>query len=110
MVKLIESKKDVFAAVSHPARRQILDLLIGSDQSVTAISDHFEMSRPAVSQHLKILLDVGLVSEQRFGRERRYHLRPEALAPVREWLSIYEKFWDHHLIKLQKHMAKSKKK
>ena len=110
MVKSNEGKGDVFIAISHPARRQILDLLASSDRSVSAIAGHFEMSRPAVSQHLRLLLDVGLVSEQRFGRERRYHLQPAALEPVREWLGFYEKFWDHHLMNLQKHMAKSKKK
>jgi DNA-binding transcriptional ArsR family regulator len=110
MVTTSDSENIVFAAISHPVRRQILDLLISSDQSVSAISGHFEMSRPAVSQHLRILLDSGLVTEQRFGRERRYHLEPAALKPVREWLRVYERFWDYHLLKLQKHMAKSKKK
>ncbi len=110
MVAAPESKTDVFAAIGHPARRRMLDLLIVSDQSVTAIAGHFEMSRPAVSQHLRVLLDAGLVTEQRFGRERRYHLEPANLTLVREWIRTYDQFWDHHLQKLQKHLAKGKKK
>ena len=69
------------------------------------IAGHFEMSRPAVSQHLRILLEAGLVLEQRHGRERRYRLVPARLAPVRDWLAHYEQFWDEHLQRLQKHLS-----
>ncbi len=55
---------DVFGAISHPARRHMLDLLAEADRSVNAIAGHFKMSRPAVSQHLRVLLDAGLVSRQ----------------------------------------------
>jgi DNA-binding transcriptional ArsR family regulator len=64
------------------------------------------MSRPAVSQHLRVLLDVGLVSEQRHGRERRYRLAPERLGPVRDWLRHYERFWDGHFGRLKRHLEK----
>jgi DNA-binding transcriptional ArsR family regulator len=97
---------DVFAAISHPARRRMLDLLAESDRAVNTISGSFEMSRPAVSQHLRILLDAGLVTEQRHGRERRYRLVPEQLSPVRDWIAHYERFWDEHLQRLQNLMAK----
>ena len=49
---------------------------------------HFQMSRPAVSQHLRVLLDAGLVTEQRHGRERRYRFVPERLGPVRDWIAV----------------------
>lgn len=97
---------DVFGAISHPARRIMLDLLAEDDRSVNTIAGHFTMSRPAVSQHLRILLDAGLVTEQRRGRERRYHLEPERLTPVRDWIAYYEKFWDERLLRLQQHLAK----
>ena len=67
------------------------------------------MSRPAVSQHLRILLDAGLVKEQRYGRERRYHLVPAQLGPVREWIAHYEQFWDDRLQRLQQHLSKGSK-
>ena len=101
---------DVFGAISHPARRHMLDLLAESDRSVNSIAGHFKMSRPAVSQHLRILLDASLVAEQRHGRERRYRLVPEQLRSVREWLAHYERFWDDRLLRLQKTLSKGIKK
>jgi DNA-binding transcriptional ArsR family regulator len=87
----------------------MLDMLAVADRSVSSIADRFQMSRPAVSQHLRILLDVGLVTEQRHGRERRYRLVPARLSPVRDWIGRYERFWDHHLQKLQNYLAKGTK-
>lgn len=103
------SATDVFTAISHPARREMLDLLIKDECAVKVIAEHFEMSRPAVSQHLRVLSDAGLVAEQRHGRERRYRLVPEKLAPVHEWISHYEQFWDDRLRRLKKHVMKGKK-
>lgn len=102
-------RPDVFGAISHPARRHMLDLLAETDRSVNAIAGHFEMSRPAVSQHLRILLEAGLVTEQRHGRERRYHFVPERLGPVRDWIAHYERFWDDRLQRLQKLLSKKSK-
>jgi DNA-binding transcriptional ArsR family regulator len=101
---------DVFGAISHPARRRMLDLLLETDRSVNTISESFQMSRPAVSQHLRVLRDAGLVTEQRHGRERRYRLVPERLAPVRDWIAHYERFWDDHLQRLQRQLTKMSKK
>lgn len=110
MVGTAEYDQEVFGAISHPARRRMLDLLVGSDRSVNAIAEHFQMSRPAVSQHLRILLDAGLVTEQRHGRERHYHFVPERLGPVRDWIAQYERFWDDRLKRLQKLLSKVSKK
>jgi len=106
MVRTADPEQDVFGAISHPARRRILDLLTGADRSVNSIAGHFEMSRPAVSQHLRVLLDSGLVAEERHGRERRYRLVPVRLTPVRDWLAHYERFWDDHLERLKKLLMK----
>jgi DNA-binding transcriptional ArsR family regulator len=110
MVGTADRELDVFGAISHPARRRMLDLLALADRSVSAIAGHFPMSRPAVSQHLRILLDAGLVTEQRHGRERRYHLVPARLGPVRDWIAAYERFWDGHLQRLHKHLTKGNEK
>ena len=88
----------------------MLELLAEDDRSVNTIAGHFDagdfkMSRPAVSQHLRVLLDAGLVTEQRHGRERRYHFVPERLGPVRDWIKLYERFWDDRLTRLQKLLA-----
>jgi len=106
MVLSLDKESDVFTAISHNARRKMLDLLHGEERSVGDIAAHFEMSRPAVSQHLRILLDAGLVSEQRQGRERRYMVVPESLNPVRDWVGQYEQFWDDHLDRLQDTLSK----
>ena len=110
MVATPNREPDVFGAISHPARRRMLDLLVEADSSVNTIAGHFQMSRPAVSQHLRVLLDAGLVSERRRGRERRYRLVPERLGPVRDWLARYERFWDERLGRLQKLLAKKSQK
>jgi DNA-binding transcriptional ArsR family regulator len=88
---------DVFAAIAHPVRRQLLDMLSKGDQSVKELTSPFEMSRPAISQHLRILLEVGLVSEKRQGRERHYQLHPEGLREVQRWLQTYQRFWGDRL-------------
>ena len=107
MALISHREPDVFAAISHRARRQMLDMLTESRRSVGEIAAHFEMSRPAVSQHLRILLDAGLLAERRFGRERRYQFVPERLEPVRDWVGQYERFWDDRLQRLQEHFTKS---
>jgi DNA-binding transcriptional ArsR family regulator len=109
MVVTPQRKPDVFTAISHRGRRQMLDLLTETERSVSVIAAHFEMRRPAVSQHLRILLDAGLVTERRHGRERRYRLVPEQLGPVRDWIAHYERFWDDRLQRLQKHLSKRRK-
>jgi len=105
----LRHNQDVFDAISHPARRRMLDLLVESDHSVNVMAGHFKMSRPAVSQHLRILLDAGLVTEQRHGRERRYHLVPNRLSPVRDWIALYDRFWDDRLARLQKLLTNGRK-
>jgi DNA-binding transcriptional ArsR family regulator len=106
MVATAKRADEVFAAISHPARRRMLDMLAAGDRSVNTIAGHFQMSRPAVSQHLRVLLEAGLVGEQRHGRERRYRLVPAGLGPVREWISHYDRFWDYRLGRLAKKLAK----
>ena len=100
---------DVFAAIGHPARRRILDLLRETDRSVNTIAGHFKVSRPAISQHLRVLLDAGLVGQEWHSRECRYHLVPERLGPVRNWIASYEQFWEDRLQRLQRQLSKKSK-
>ncbi len=65
----------------------------------------FAISRPAISQHLRVLLDAGLVTERRRGRERRYRVRPEGLDEVCDWLSRHRRFWHERLARLKAHLA-----
>ncbi len=103
---MMPGQPEVFGAIAHPARRRMLDLLADGDRPVNAIAANFEMSRPAVSQHLRVLLEAGLVTEQRHGRERRYRLEPAQLAPVRDWIAHYERFWDDRFERLARHLEK----
>ena len=84
---------DVFDAIGHPVRRQVLDLLRSGPRPVHQIAPAFAMSRPAVSQHLRVLLDAGLVIERKVGRERHYQLDSRPLREVDEWVAEYESFW-----------------
>jgi DNA-binding transcriptional ArsR family regulator len=91
---------DVFQAIAHPARRQLLDALREREQPVRELAARFQVSRPATSQHLRLLLDSGLVAERRVGRENLYRLTAEPLAEVDGWLAFYEDFWHDRLRKL----------
>ena len=93
--KLPMSQSDVlFRAIAHPARRQILTLLAVSDQSVKELTASFQMSQPAVSQHLRELREAKLVSAQKVGSEQKYRLTATPLKTVFEWCGQYRRFFD----------------
>ena len=87
----------VFPALANPTRRELLRLLLDGPQSVQALAAHFDMARPSVSEHLKVLRVAGLVSENKIGRERHYYLEPEPIHEMRDWLAPYERFWKGRL-------------
>ncbi|MBI4492080.1 MAG: winged helix-turn-helix transcriptional regulator [Chloroflexi bacterium] len=81
-------------AIAEPRRREILRLIWDAELTSGAIASHFEVTRPAISQHLRVLADAGLVSVRRQGTRRLYRARPEGLAELREFL---EGFWEGRL-------------
>jgi len=81
-------------AIAEPRRRQILTLVRDSELSAGEISAHFDVTRPAISQHLAVLKEAGLVSERRHGTRRLYQARPEGLLELKQYL---EGFWDARL-------------
>lgn len=85
-------------ALSDPTRREILRLVLNTELPAGGIASHFEVTRPAVSQHLKVLKDAGLVSERRSGVRRLYRARPEGLNELRDFL---EHFPDDRLLDLK---------
>lgn len=87
------SPRDVFSAIDDPTRRKILSLLAEGDMPVGGLTGHFAISRPAVSRHLRILRETGVVSEKRRGRERVYSLRARPLQDVRLWVAQFDRFW-----------------
>ncbi len=81
-----DSELAVFRAIADPTRRRLLEALRGGPLSVNRLAAAFPVSRPAISKHLRCLREAGLVSEERHGRRRIYHLLPQALSAVRGWL------------------------
>jgi len=77
-------------------------LLDEGQQPVQQLADHFEMRRPSISEHLKILRDAGLVSERKQGRQRYYHLEAAPLIELQTWLQPYERFWRERFANLRK--------
>jgi DNA-binding transcriptional ArsR family regulator len=90
----------VFAALANPTRRDVLDLLLDGPRAAGDIAERFDMARPSVSEHLRVLRDIGLVTETRHGRERRYEVRAQPLAELARWLTPYERFWQRKLADL----------
>lgn len=96
----------VFRAIADPTRRQILDTLARREESVMELAKDFEISLPAVSQHLKVLKQAGLIRGQREGRQIFYRLNPAPLRVVSRWVHPYERFWRMKLDALQAHLRR----
>lgn len=88
---------DVFAALASPVRRSLLELLAERPQTVNELAAQFDMRRPSVSEHLRVLKDCGLVQEQRAGRHRVYGLDARPLRQVADWVHPFERFWRERL-------------
>jgi DNA-binding transcriptional ArsR family regulator len=94
-------------AIAAPHRRQILTLVRDGELSAGEIAAHFDVTRPAVSQHLNVLKEAGLVNERRNGTRRLYRARPEGLAPIKSFL---EGFWDDRLEVLKREAEREERK
>lgn len=100
----LDTQTDAFSALAHPIRRQLLDLLLEGEQSVSQLAERFDVSRPAVSQHLKVLLDAGLVSEHRAGRQHLYRLQAAPFRAVYHWIQRYRDLWNNRFDQLEAHL------
>ena len=103
---MLDSIDTVFAALANPTRRELLRLLRDEgEQPVQCLADHFAMQRPSISEHLKVLREVGLVSELKRGRHRYYRLQGAPLQAIHQWLAPYERFWQDRLTNLETLLA-----
>lgn len=93
-----------FDVLSEPARRRILDLLREGERPVGELVDRLPLSQPAISKHLRVLREAGLVEVRPDGQRRWYRLRPEPLAEVDAWLAPYRRFWSERLDALERHL------
>ena len=98
---------DAFGVIAHPARRQIVIELASGEKAVRDLASVLPITRPAVSQHLRVMLEVGLVTQERVGRENRYRLHPERLNEVRGWLAQLDASWGNALTRLGQHLERS---
>ena len=89
----METRRDVFQAIADPTRREIISLIANKPLNLNSIAENFEMSRPAVSQHIKILVECGLIMINQQGRERYCEAKLQQLNQVHQWIEQFRKSW-----------------
>ena len=102
----MEIRRDVFQAIADPTRRAIIGLVANSDLNLSAVAENFDISRPAVSKHVRILEECGLVVIHKRGRERYCSANLKPLNEVAEWVNKYKDFWNNSLDTLEQLLKK----
>jgi DNA-binding transcriptional ArsR family regulator len=97
-------RRDVFQAIADPTRREIISMICNQPLNLNAVAEKFEISRPAISKHIRILTECGLVQIRVKGRERYCEARLEKLNEVSAWLEQYRKFWTAKLDSLETYL------
>jgi DNA-binding transcriptional ArsR family regulator len=97
---IMETRRDVFQAIADPTRRQIINMVASTPQNLNSISDNFEMSRQAISLHIKILIECGIIEVQQKGRERLCSVQPKKLAEVADFIEPFRKMWEQQFDRL----------
>src|SRR3984957_9601654 len=95
------AKLDAFQVIGDPSRRKMLMLLSEDSLTINSLAENFEMSRPAVSKHVKILYGAGFISIEDIGRERYCTLKKDGFNQLHKWLNFYDNFWKLKLKKLE---------
>jgi DNA-binding transcriptional ArsR family regulator len=103
-------RRDVFQAIADPTRREIIQLLSKQSLNVNAVADNFDISRPAISRHVRILTECGLLVIRRQGRERFCQADLRKLKQVADWTERYREFWTKKLDALEDYLEKDRKK
>lgn len=101
---------DAFQVIADPSRRQMLVMLSKDSMTINSLAENFDMSRPAVSKHVKILYTAGFISIKDIGRERHCILRQDGFNELQEFISYFDKFWTTKLQKLQDILKNKAKK
>nr|WP_294944646.1 metalloregulator ArsR/SmtB family transcription factor [uncultured Mucilaginibacter sp.] len=94
-------RRDVFQAIADPTRREIINMLASQQLNLNAVADKFDISRPAISKHIRILTECGLVVIKQQGRERFCHANFKKLKQVEDWAAQYRRFWNDKLDALE---------
>ncbi len=102
----MEIRRDVFQAIADPTRREIIRLVAENPLNLNSIAEKFDVSRQAVSLHVKILNECGLISIKKQGRERYCEAKLDQLVEVAQWVEQYKQFWEERFKSLDKYLAK----
>ena len=94
-------RRDVFQAIADPTRREIISMIAHESLNLNSIADKFHISRPAISKHIKILTECGLITIKQYGRERHCEAKLQKLNEVSAWVEQYRKFWTQKLDALE---------
>jgi len=103
-------RRDVFQAIADPVRRDIIGLLANKTLSVNTVAKKFDVSRPAISKHLKILKECGIIVINKQGRERFCQIQPRTLIPAFLWIDQYRKLWEEKLDSFENYLVKLQSK
>lgn len=103
-------RRDVFQAIADPTRRAILVLVASQSMTAGAIAANFDTARPTVSKHLQILTECELLKQEQQGREMYYHLNPQKMKEIAEFIEPFRKLWEDRFNKLESIMKKYKGK
>ena len=105
----METRRDVFQAIADPTRREIINLIAHKSLNLNALAENFDVSRQAISLHIKILTECGLVVMNQQGRERYCEARLDKLNEVSAWVEQYKEFWENKLDSLELYLDKLQK-
>lgn len=98
---MTQKSLDAFQVIADPSRRYMLQLLTKESMTINALAENFNISRPAVSKHIKVLYGGGFISIKEIGRERHCVLKQDGFKELQEWINFFEKFWPAKLKKLE---------
>lgn len=107
---IMETRRDVFQAIADPTRRQIIGLVSRQPLNLNAVAEKFDMTRQAVSLHIKILEECGLIMLRQQGRERFCEAKLDKLNEVTDWVDQCQQFWNKQFDSLDKYLKNNKKK
>ena len=106
----METRRDVFQAIADPTRREIIGLLTQQPLNLNAIAGHFDITRPAISNHIRILHECDIVAIEQVGRERICKIQPDRLKVVSDWIGKYETLWIEKIDSFEKYLNELKSK
>lgn len=106
----METRRDVFQAIADPIRREIIGLVAQKSMNLNAIAEHFDVTRPAISNHIRILHECGIIDIEQVGRERFCKIQPDSLKQISDWAGQYHKLWENKIDSFEQYLYQLKSK